>query len=1134
MSLFFIDGSSEARIRADIIRNVRSLGIEHSQKLLGDCLIYLAQPSQHLPRLLVYDNVDDPELDIASLLPPGDNAVVIITSRNHSIGEMCPDAHLKLDVMSAEEAVELLLRGTCHARPLTEQAHQAMVSIAELLGRHPIALSQACSYMYQTMCSPTAYLEKLQKNPIEILAKRALYRRDVRYPSAFAAFEASFEMVPALEQNCLRLLSCFHWDKFPLELVNLAAEYHFSSYEYQCMRAGEGFEAARDMLKDIFHRDGQWNNIYLDETTASLQNYSLVTLSPGNDTTLLQMHPLFHGWVQCSIQEKDRPKFRSAAALLLALGARKKPTCSGQYLASHVNHLLSQWVPSDPNDRWAFGYILSDADQYEAALKLREGVVGELKSHLNEHDAVLHASLEVLANTYSKLNRFEDAEKLQEVLLKLRKTAFGERSEGTILSYDTLATTYRKLGRFKEAEEKQVEVLRLRTDMLGRDHPDTVLASSDLAGTYRDLGRLDEAETLLVEVCKIRTKLLGKDHPDTIIAVSNLALTYFVLRRLDDAEELQLEVLSLREKALGVYHPDTIVAASNLALTYRDLGRLQEARELQEMVLSSAKKIFGEGHPNTLSAYRELAYTYYSMGRISDAEGLQADGLKLAGEIFGEDHRNTISAMQELLPIQIKVLESKKQALGETHPDTILAYTNLALTHEKLGDLDRAEELCIVVVKLERKLQGATDGDRHPSTLSAIQRLVPIQIELFKSRKQLFGEHHEKTLLASSNLATTYRSLGQLTAAEALQVEVVKLRKLQLGPEHLDTILASSNLALTYRDIGRHDDAESIQREVLSVRVKLLGEDHLDTILASSNLAFTCLLLGKINSAMRHQEGVHIFLQRVLGEDHPEAIVASSNLALTYRNMGRLEDARKQQVQVLMALKKTVGEHHPDTVAATRNLVVTYCSMEMFREAEDLQTEIVAIKTESLGERHPETVSAMNNLASIQVKLHNWLKRRYNASLVPPPFSLAISCYQLGRLDEALELMLEVLEYRTEFLGIAHADTISTYSWLSSIYRMMDRHPKAEEMEAELRLKSYAHNPDAQSRDQYHVEGGTDPPGTIWGVAGIEELEGGSLLAPSETTAFSISLDSAQSLERTVSASESQSPVYRGYLSDSD
>ncbi|KIM21473.1 hypothetical protein M408DRAFT_80521, partial [Serendipita vermifera MAFF 305830] len=92
-SQFFIDSSSKARLRADIVRNVRALGTEHSQKTFEDCLLFLAEASPEGPRLIMYDNVDDPDLELASLLPRGKACVILITSRDRLMGGLCPEGH---------------------------------------------------------------------------------------------------------------------------------------------------------------------------------------------------------------------------------------------------------------------------------------------------------------------------------------------------------------------------------------------------------------------------------------------------------------------------------------------------------------------------------------------------------------------------------------------------------------------------------------------------------------------------------------------------------------------------------------------------------------------------------------------------------------------------------------------------------------------------------------------------------------------------------------------------------------------------------------------------------------------------------------------------------------------------------
>ncbi|KIM27338.1 hypothetical protein M408DRAFT_24562, partial [Serendipita vermifera MAFF 305830] len=176
---FFINGSSEERIRSDIVRNVRALGTEHSQKAFEDCILFLSQSSKNGQSLLLYDNVDDPNLDLSSLLPGGNSCAIAITSRNHVLGELDPEAHLPLSIMSVEEATELLLHGASSSAPVTDQIRKDIVALAEALGYLPIALQQACAYMRQTKCSARAYLSRLSKNKAKLLRQETKHQVDM-------------------------------------------------------------------------------------------------------------------------------------------------------------------------------------------------------------------------------------------------------------------------------------------------------------------------------------------------------------------------------------------------------------------------------------------------------------------------------------------------------------------------------------------------------------------------------------------------------------------------------------------------------------------------------------------------------------------------------------------------------------------------------------------------------------------------------------------------------------------------------------------------------------------------------------------------------------------------------------------
>jgi tetratricopeptide (TPR) repeat protein len=195
--------------------------------------------------------------------------------------------------------------------------------------------------------------------------------------------------------------------------------------------------------------------------------------------------------------------------------------------------------------------------------------------------------------------------------------------------------------------------------------------------------------------------------------------------------------------------------------------------------------------------------------------------------------------------LNIQVLELRKAALGEKHPDTITAMANLASTWWQQGWLDVAEELHAQVLELSK----AVSGEKHPDTIVAMANLAStwwqqgrsdvaeeLDVQVLEFRKAVLGEKHPDTIMAMANLASTWRQQGRSGAAEELEIQVLELRKAVLGEKHPDTIRAMANLASTWWQQGRSDVAEELDVQVLELRKAVLGEEHPDTIMAMANL----------------------------------------------------------------------------------------------------------------------------------------------------------------------------------------------------------------------------------------------------------------------------------------------------------
>ncbi|KAM0293721.1 hypothetical protein ACHAPM_011521 [Fusarium culmorum] len=109
-------------------------------------------------------------------------------------------------------------------------------------------------------------------------------------------------------------------------------------------------------------------------------------------------------------------------------------------------------------------------------------------------------------------------------------------------------------------------------------------------------------------------------------------------------------------------------------------------------------------------------HSFEKVSRVSDWN--KVDWLEII-ERFGIFFRDT-GRWNDAAASQKQVLEKRRRILGDKHPDTITAMSNLSVTLSDQGKLDEAASIKMEVLeKMQRIL-----GDKHPSTISAVNNLA--------------------------------------------------------------------------------------------------------------------------------------------------------------------------------------------------------------------------------------------------------------------------------------------------------------------------------------------------------------------------------------------------------------------------
>ncbi|MFO0856202.1 MAG: serine/threonine-protein kinase [Phycisphaerales bacterium] len=361
-------------------------------------------------------------------------------------------------------------------------------------------------------------------------------------------------------------------------------------------------------------------------------------------------------------------------------------------------------------------------------------------------------------------------------------------------------------------------------------------------------------------------------------------------------------------------------------------------------------------------------------------------------------------------PLQIAAFTTRKDILGEDHPETLRSMNNLGMLYEYQGDLSQAEQYLRGSMEKSRRVLGNDD----PITLAAISNLAymledkgdladaePLYREALEGRRRVLGKDSNETLMSVNNLGYLIMSQGKSAEAEPYFREAYESRKRVFGEDDPETLVPLNNLALVLQRQGKLADAEPLYRESLAKRRKLLGEEHPQTLTALHNLGYLLNAQGKNVEAETVFRDVVEKRRRILGETHPHTLASINGMAYLLRAKGKYAEAETLTRIVLTNMRTAVGEEHQNTIASLVNLGSLLRLEDKLSEAETYLQEAMEKSRRVLGEEHPVTFNAIASMGKLR--------------------------FDQGRLEEADVLYQEALNMRKRVLGESHPDTLSSF-----------------------------------------------------------------------------------------------------------
>jgi len=120
----------------------------YEKMTFDEAIEFLVKGAHEGKWLLIFDNADDPKVDLVPYLPVCFHGTILITTRNPELGRLNTTVHLRLGPMGANEAYETLLRAAHRLGPLSPAEDKSARRLIEELGSLAVALVQAGSYCY--------------------------------------------------------------------------------------------------------------------------------------------------------------------------------------------------------------------------------------------------------------------------------------------------------------------------------------------------------------------------------------------------------------------------------------------------------------------------------------------------------------------------------------------------------------------------------------------------------------------------------------------------------------------------------------------------------------------------------------------------------------------------------------------------------------------------------------------------------------------------------------------------------------------------------------------------------------------------------------------------------------------------
>ena len=523
----------------------------------------------------------------------------------------------------------------------------------------------------------------------------------------------------------------------------------------------------------------------------------------------------------------------------------------------HNHHLTLQCLYLEAS-------LLKEMDHYQEAEKMCKALITEFQSALgNNHRAVLKV-MSILRLIYMHQMRYDEATSLLDEEIKINEQLFGQDHYSTILYLNDQAGLYCEIGDLSKGQ-KLVDLARSRVQFLfGDNHRWTNAILTNCGTFYRRLGNYKESMSCYNQALLRQESLLGPDHPSTAEVVMAKAMLLVELEGdVEEIKELFRRSIHAQEKCFGENHPEVLSSLAEYSDFLFKRGKFKEAETSYRSLLLRQQSRLGSQHIGLLPTLTNLGHLLSQLTHLPphlEVEEMYRRAVRVAKDFDGGDEETSWSCMQNLAVclsetdthkdeaemIYRQIIDSKR-ASSDTQPmDVYEDFENLIGLMLDQGKFEAAEKSQRELIEIVEAAPDDDNADRlkELTTLAEIlsqgrkcSEAEHLYMECITISANATGEHSERTLILSAQLALNMQRQDRKQDARARVFEALRRAKEQHGTFHSVTIRIGAVAAYICFEQGDQATAIHLSGEVVSGCHRLYGPENEETMNAERSHA---------------------------------------------------------------------------------------------------------------------------------------------------------------------------------------------------------------------------------------------------------------------------------------------------------